>query len=135
MMQQTTTLKNETFSKLDGFHYPKVIPNIQRRELCNVIYAKSFFRKLCNCNLCTISFFFSNNKNALNAFFDEMRIYLLHAFYERECTQSDFYFSIIKQCNLSSMVDLKKHFSMQCDLMHFKKKNTLRRKLNKRKSP
>ena len=36
---------NEIFSKLDDFHYPKVIPNIQRCKQCNVIYAKSSFLK------------------------------------------------------------------------------------------
>ena len=80
--------------------------------------------------------FFSNHKNALNAFFDEMRIYLMHAFNKRECPQSDFFSSIIKQCNLSSMMDLKKKtFSMRCDLMHFNEKKTMRRKLKECKSP
>ena len=93
------------------------------------------FRKLFNCNLCTISLSFSNDKNALNAFFDEIRIYLMHAFNKRECNQCNFYFSIIKKCNLSSIIDLKKYFSMQCDLMHFNEKKTMRRKLKEHKSP
>ena len=59
--------------------------------------------RIMQCNLCKILFFenyaiiiyaqvlfFSIDNNALNAFFDEMRIYLMHAFNERECTQSDF---------------------------------------------
>ena len=33
---------------------------------------------------------FWNYKNALNAFFDEMGIYLMHAFNEGECTQCEF---------------------------------------------
>ena len=57
----------------------------------------------------------------------------MHAFNERECTQCDLYFSIIEQCNLSSMINLKKYFSMQCDLMHFNKKQTMRQKLKEHK--
>jgi len=79
--------------------------------------------RIMQCNLCKILFFenyaiviyaqfpfFLKNKNALNAFFDEMRIYLMHAFNERECTQCDFKLSIIKQCDLSSMINLKNTF-------------------------
>ena len=32
-------------------------------------------------------------------------------------------------------MDLKKYFSMQCDLMHFNEKQTMRQKLKERKSP
>ena len=59
----------------------------------------------------------------------------MHDFNERECTQCDFYLSIIKKCYLSSMMDLKKYFSMQCDLMYFNEKKTMRQKINERKFP